>query len=132
MSRSWPGHTPFTVAAVPTGRKAGVRKEPRSVPITPARASVPPSRASTANRTVMSAERGTILPPPSKDEHRVAVAVEPVPFRHRRAVRGAHGIHPRERHHQGEEARTGQVEVREERIHRAEPVPGKDELPGDP
>jgi hypothetical protein len=52
ISRSWSGQTPLTVAAVPTGMNAGVRKEPRSVEIVPTRASVPPSRASTVNRSV--------------------------------------------------------------------------------
>src|SRR5512139_99680 len=117
MSRSWPGHTPFTVAAVPTGRNAGVRKEPRSVAITPARARVPPSCTSTVNRTAILR--------PLCDQHGVAVTVEPVPFRHRRAVCRAHRLDPGESHHEGEKARTGEVEIRQKGIHRAEPVPGE-------
>src|SRR5659263_639730 len=62
ISRSWSGQTPLTVAAVPTGMNAGVRRDPLSVEIIPARAAVPPSRASTVNRSVIVAGRGTLEP----------------------------------------------------------------------
>src|SRR5512134_2579259 len=95
ISRSWAGQTPLTVAAVPTGMNAGVGNEPRSVETTPARAPVPPSRASTVNRTVTFSS--------SRDEHRVAVAVEAVLLRHRGPVRRPNGVDAGERHHEGEE-----------------------------
>src|SRR3990170_4733265 len=47
ISASWDGQTPLTVAAVPTGRNAGVRISPRSVAIVPARAREPGSPAVT-------------------------------------------------------------------------------------
>ncbi len=53
ISRSWSGQTPFTVAAVPTGMNAGVRKAPRSVAISPVRAAVLSSFAPIVNLRVM-------------------------------------------------------------------------------
>src|SRR5660397_177328 len=95
ISRNWSGQTPLTVAAVPTGMNAGVLREPRSVEIVPALAAVPPSRASTVNRSVKG--------PSSRDEHRVAVAVEAVFPRDRFPVRRPHRVDAGERHHQGKE-----------------------------
>src|SRR6266508_4399504 len=118
ISRSWSGHTPFTVAAVPTGMNAGVRKDPRPVEIVPALASLPPSRASTVNRSVNGSS--------SRDEHRVAVTVEAVLPGDRLPVRRAYRVDAGERHHQGEKTGARKVKIRHQRVDRTEPVAGED------
>src|SRR5512143_62470 len=113
ISRSWSGQTPLTVAAVPTGMNAGVRREPRSVEIVPARAAVPASCVSTVNRSANA--------PSSRDEHRVAVAVETVIPGDRFPVCRPHLVHACECHHQGEEAGAWKVEVRQKGVDHTEP-----------
>src|SRR5262245_4017126 len=100
--------------------KAGVGTSPCAVFSTPARAA--PSRAMTEK----------VLTGGSEDQHRVAERVEPIPLLDRTAVELERPLDTGECHHEREERRARQVEVREQGIHAPELEAGADEQCGPP
>src|SRR5215207_7694125 len=59
----------------------------------------------------------------SDDEHRIPITVEPVPLRHRLAIRFEHQLAPAERADQHEQRRLRQMEVGEQPAHDAKSKP---------
>ena len=95
-----PGEALLTVAFVPTGMNAGVGTSPCAVRSTPARAA--PSVAVSTKR--------------SQDQHRIAEGVEAVALVDREPVELARLLDAGERHHEREQRRARQVEVRQQRV----------------
>src|SRR5712672_625646 len=113
MAERSSGAIAFTEPAVPTGMNCGVSTVPWGSASLPRLAW--PSRWVTENT------------PALYDQHRVAVAEETVALAHRLPVGGEDSIETRERGHQHEERRAGQVEVGEEPVHGAKAVARRDE-----
>src|SRR5215207_2783260 len=120
-ARTSSGCSVFTEAFVPTGMNAGVGTSPCAVWRTAARAA--PSVAVTRN--VMS--WGQAPGPGSSDQHRIAEGVEAVALGDREVVQSPRLLDPRERHHESQERRPRQVEVRQQRVDPAELETGRDE-----
>ena len=73
---TWSGYIAFTVAAVPTGMKAGVRMTPRGMRISPVRAAPSVFETVKVNCSVL------MKVPPSGPEQqaRIAVRIEAIPL----------------------------------------------------
>src|SRR3990170_2662277 len=91
-------------------------------------------RQSVADRISSAAMDGPgdpIAPTPAlsilEDEHRIPVAVEPIPFAHRLRVGRKHRLAPPEGTHEREERGTRQVEVGEESVDGPEAMAGDDD-----
>src|SRR5580765_6401268 len=126
--------------------KAGVGTSPCAVCRTPARASpsvatrsklmrstffdLVPLRAPRMHLGWLRSKRVEARGGPSQNQHRVAERVEAIPLLDRDLVEPPRLLHPRERHHEREERRARQVEVRHERVHPSELEPGSDEEVG--
>ena len=116
ISRRSAGVRLLTTPSVPTGMNAGVSTTPCAVWSRPRRAS--PSRATSSNDGTRSRHALT----PSAIEHGVAVAVEAVAGGDGVGVGREHPLAAGEGRDQQEQRRARQVEVREERVDRAELV----------
>ena len=110
----------LTVACVPTGMNTGVSMSPCAVVSTPARAR--PARATTRNVPCRRAHEAVRC---CSDQHRVAVAVEPVAERDRLAVGGQHRLPLGERRHQHQQRRARQVKVGDQIGHHEEALAGQ-------
>src|SRR5574337_1861341 len=106
----------LTVPAVPTGMNTGVGMSPCGVWRMPARAC--PSVASSSNEKP-GVGRSTRM----VEQHRIAVAEEAIAGGDGVAIRGEHALGPRERAHEHEQRRFGQVEVRDQVADGTERVP---------
>src|SRR5271166_5155319 len=119
------GRIALTVAAVPTGMKAGVRMTPRDVVISPSRAE--PSTARTAKETSSVMPTSDLLFCPTDQEAGVAVGIEAITRFDRMRIGRPHALEPAEGADEHEERRARQMEIGQEGVDRAEAVARRDE-----
>src|SRR4051812_33631341 len=115
-ARTSSGVTLFTVAFVPTGMKTGVCTSPCAVRSTPARAAPSVAVTSKADMSRCQAPLRVCngLSTGSEDEHRVAEGIEAVARLDREPVQPARLLDAGECHHQREQRRAREVEVRQQ------------------
>src|SRR5271154_6999406 len=110
----------LTVAAVPTGMKAGVLIRPRGVWIAPVRAV--PSRACTSNVKPANTSASA-----REKQTGVAIGIEPIVRVDRVPIGLLHSVETGKCRDQHEESRSRQMEIRQKQIDRFEPIPVGDE-----
>src|ERR1700683_569661 len=117
----------LTVAAVPTGMKAGVRIIPRGVEIAPTRAW--PSVAWTAkeNSALTGARRSRPCRACAGQQASVAVRIKPIASLNGVGVSRVHGLKPAEGGDEHEQRRSRQMKVGHERVDAAKVITGGDE-----
>src|SRR5208337_2456850 len=119
------GRIALTVAAVPTGMKAGVRMTPRDVVISPSRAE--PSTARTAKETSSVMPTSDLLFCPTDQEAGVAVGIEAITRFDRMRIGRPHALEPAEGADEHEERRARQMEIGQKGVDRAEAVARRNE-----
>ena len=115
-----PACSPFTVACVPTGMKAGVRISPCGVVDLAARA---PRRRSRAGGR----RRRRSCRPRSEQQAGIAIGIEPIARRDRMRVGALHRVEPAEGRDQHEQRRARQMEIGQQHVDRPEAIARRDE-----
>ncbi len=116
------GSIALTVAAVPTGMKAGVRMSPRGVVISPCRALPSCAFRVKPNSCVMTAA--------GHEQASVAIGIEAVAARNRMGIGALHHVEPGEGRHQHEQRGARQMEIGHEPIDRTEAIARRNEETG--
>src|SRR6188474_2949027 len=109
VARTCSMYIAFTVPAVPTGMKAGVRTAPRGIAISPRRAapSVPISRKEKRSAVIFLVAQSSSFSP-GKEQARIAVGVEAIGLRNRMGISGPHGFETGEGRDKHEQRRARQ------------------------
>src|SRR5688572_2247931 len=120
VARTWSVNMALTVAAVPTGMKAGVRMLPRDVAISPRRA--PPSCVVRMKLKGAVMRASSWAGQPCKavfggpEQRRVAIGIEAVTAGNGVGISVFHGLQAGKGRHQHEQRRARQVEIRQQQI----------------